>query len=177
MTSLFQKTKIDNRKGSYRKWSGVVKFKKEKIERIIRECDKHVLRIKDASEQMQNFMLLDSESYQHLSKLQIQIIDQFLFRFAKLQDSIGEKLFKAILIYLDEDVGNKPFIDILNRLEKLEILGNVEEWRELRELRNELSHTYDDEPEEMALAINKVFSKKNKIIMIYKNIKDYYESH
>ena len=150
-------------------------FKQEKVERIIRECDKHILRIKDSSEQMQNFMLLDSESYQHLSKLQVQIIDQFLFRFAKLQDSIGEKLFKAILIFLDEDVDNKPFIDILNRMEKLEILGNVEEWRELKDIRNELSHAYD-EPDEMVLSINKIFSKKDNLILTYKNIKDYYES-
>lgn len=150
-------------------------FKQEKVERIIRECDKHILRIKDSSEQMQNFMLLDSESYQHLSKLQVQIIDQFLFRFAKLQDSIGEKLFKAILIFLDEDVDNKPFIDILNRMEKLEILGNVEEWRELKDTRNELSHAYD-EPDEMVLSINKIFSKKDNLILTYKNIKDYYES-
>ena len=85
-----------------------MKFKKEKIERIFRECDIHILRIKDSAEQMDNFMPLDSNNYQQLSKLQVQIIDQFLFRFAKLQDCIGEKLFKVILIYLDEDIDNKP---------------------------------------------------------------------
>lgn len=102
------------------------------------------------------------------------MIDQFLFRFSKLQDTIGEKLFKAILLYLDENIENKPFIDILNRMEKLEILVSVEQWRELRNIRNELSHNYDDEPEEMAISLNKIYSKKDSLLQIYQNITQYY---
>ncbi|NOR80574.1 MAG: hypothetical protein GQ529_07025 [Methyloprofundus sp.] len=98
-----------------------------------------------------------------------------MFRFAKLQDSIGERLFKAILLFLEEDIANKPFIDILNRLEKLEILNSVEEWRSLRDIRNTLTHTYDDDPEEMTLAINKVFSKKESLMAIYHKAKQYFE--
>jgi len=148
---------------------------KERVERIIRECDKHVLRINDSTDQMKAFMPLNSVDYENLSALQIQIIDQFLFRFSKLQDSIGERLFKAILTVLDENIDNTPFIDILNRLEKIGILESVEEWRELRYIRNELSHTYDDS-EEVVLSINKIFSKKDNLLSIYKKIKDYYKN-
>jgi len=150
-------------------------YKKEKVERIIRECDKHLLRIDDATVQMDEFMPLTTQDFQNLSKLQVQIIDQFLFRFAKLQDSIGERLFKTILLFLEEDIRNKPFIDILNRLEKLEILTSVEEWRSLRDIRNTLAHTYDDDPEELALAINRIFSKKESLIAIYQKTKRYFE--
>jgi len=148
---------------------------KERVERIIRECDKHVLRINGSTGQMKSFMPLNSVDYENLSALQIQIIDQFLFRFSKLQDSIGERLFKAILTILDENIDNMPFIDILNRLEKIGILESVEEWRVLRNIRNELSHTYDDS-EEVVLSINKIFSKKDDLLSIYKNIKDYYKN-
>ena len=150
-------------------------FKKEKVERIIRECDKHMLRINDATAQMDDFMPLTVQDYQNLSKSQVQVIDQFLFRFSKLQDSIGERLFQAILLFLEEDITNKPFIDILNRLEKLEILSSVEEWRSLRDIRNTVAHTYDDESEELALAINKIFSKKSSLMTIYQKTKQYFE--
>ena len=46
-------------------------YQKEKVERIIRECDKHLLRINDASAQMDEFMPLTTEDYQDLSKLQV----------------------------------------------------------------------------------------------------------
>jgi hypothetical protein len=149
-------------------------IKKEKIERIIRECEQHALRMEDSAAQMGRFMPLESHNFQDLSKLQVQIIDQFLFRFAKLQDSLGEKLFKAILLFLDEDIANKPFIDILNKMEKLELLTSAQEWRDLRDIRNELSHTYSDDSEEMTLAINKTFTSKDILITIFKKIKDYY---
>jgi len=52
------------------------------------------------------------------------------------------------------------FIDLLNRLEKLNILDSAEQWLELRKISNVLSHTYEDEPEEMSIAINDIFDKK-----------------
>jgi hypothetical protein len=119
-------------------------LKKQRIEKILKECDKHILRISEAVSDIDKFMPLNTSKYQNLTKSQVQALDQFLFRFSKLQDTIGEKLFKALLIFLDEEVENKPFIDILNRLEKLEILESVEIWRDLRDIRNELAHNYED---------------------------------
>jgi hypothetical protein len=62
-------------------------------------------------------MPLDASRYQQLSDDEIEPIDQFLYRFTKLQDAMGEKLFLLILEFLkEENTTNKPFIDILNRL-------------------------------------------------------------
>ncbi len=63
-------------------------------------------------------MPLDRQKYEQLTEDEIEHIDQFLFRFAKLQDAMGQKLFKNIMLFLDEEIENKPFIDILNRMEK-----------------------------------------------------------
>jgi hypothetical protein len=41
---------------------------------------------------------------------------------------------------------------------------------ELRKIRNVLSHTYEDEPEEMSIAINDIFDKKEAIEKIYKQL-------
>jgi len=150
---------------------------KERIERIISECDRHVLRISQAVEDLEKLMPLDKEKYLLLEKNDVQALDQFLFRFAKLQDAIGRKLFKQILILKEDDVllmENMPFIDILNRLERIGILF-VEHWRKLRDIRNELAHNYDDEPEEMAEVINKIYYQKETLVEIYNNTKHYYE--
>ena len=56
----------------------------------------------------------------------IRLVNSFLFNFSKLQDKIGAKLFRKVLYELKEiDDTNMPMIDILNILEKLEILDDV----------------------------------------------------
>ena len=119
-------------------------------------------------------MPLNKNKYLNLADNEVEYIDQFLFRFSKLQDAIGEKLFKTILIYLEEKIENKPFIDILNRLEKLELLDDVAVWKELRDDRNELAHNYDDDPDETSEVINKLYNKRSLLIDIYQQIKSYY---
>ena len=150
---------------------------KEKIVRILYECDKHVLRISQAVEDLQDLMPLNKQSYIALDKGSVQALDQFLFRFSKLQDAIGRKLFKQILILKEDDallINNMTFIDILNHLEKLEIV-ETKEWQRLRDIRNELAHNYDDEPQEMAEVINKIYEEKETLMHIYAQAKAYYE--
>lgn len=147
----------------------------EKLKKIFNECDKHIIRINSSSQKMKANIPLNKDKYLNLTDDEVEYIDQFLYRFSKLQDSIGEKLFKTILLYLEERVENKPFIDILNRLEKLELLESANIWKELRDNRNELAHNYDDEPEETSEVINNIYYKKDTLIKIYQNIKHYYD--
>jgi len=147
----------------------------EKLSKIFYECEKHILRLNSAAQKMSSFMPLDSKAYQNLSDDEIGYIDQFLFRFAKLQDAIGQKLFKTILLFLKEDIEGKPFIDILNILEKLNLLDDANVWKQLRDDRNELAHNYEDEPEQMSETINILFNKKETLIQIYLHIKQYYD--
>ena len=112
---------------------------KVKLEYTIKECDKHLLRLNSAHKKMGKFMPLTARSYEQLTDEEIGYIDQYLFRFAKLQDALGERLFKNLLIYLGEITENKSFIDIFNRLEQLNIIDDYDSWLELRAIRNELS--------------------------------------
>jgi hypothetical protein len=66
------------------------------------------------------------------------------------------------------------FIDTLNKLEKLNFLPNAKEWLILRKIRNEISHQYDDEPEEMSQAINNILGQKGIIVGIYEHLKNQY---
>ena len=141
-----------------------------KLQKIINECDKHILRMNSAYKKIVASLPLDAESYTKLNEDEVEHIDQYLFRFAKLQDAIGKRFFKAIFVSLEEDIEDISFIDLLNRLEKLNILDSAEQWLELRKIRNVLSHTYEDEPEEMSIAINDIFDKKEAIEKIYKQL-------
>ena len=144
---------------------------KIKLHKYLNECDKHLQRIEEAYDDIEEIIPLSVEKYKTLSKDEVQAIDQYLYRFSKLQDTMGQKLFRLILdIYdpLDESI---PFIDVLNRLEKLDFLESAKEWINLRDKRNAIAHQYDDEPYEMTQAMNDVLSQKNIIKAIYLKIK------
>lgn len=145
-----------------------------KLKKLVLECDKHQLRIESAYHKIENKLPLNSKSYLQLSEEEIEHIDQFLFRFAKLQDAIGQRFFKAILSLLQEDVESLPFIDILNKLEKLNLIQSSDQWLRLREIRNVIAHEYDDSPELMSQSLNAVFAAKVELFGIYNHLKDSY---
>ncbi len=101
-----------------------------------------------------------------LTDLRVGFIDQFLFRFAKLQDSMGEKLFGAMLFLLGEDFSKKPFIDMLNRLEKIELLDK-QKWMDLRTTRNNVAHEYSFNVAELTDSLNDIFGVKDKLLFFY----------
>jgi len=142
---------------------------KIKINKIINDCDKHLLRINSAYDKAIPIFPLNAEKYNSINENFIEHIDQYLFRFSKLQDTMGNKLFKSVLLYLDEDIENLSFLDILNKLEKLQFITSAQDWRLLREVRNELAHEYNDNAEEMSLKLNKIFDLKKTIENIYNN--------
>ena len=103
------------------------------------------------------------------------IVNSFLFNFSKLQDKIGAKLFRKLLYELKEiDKLSVPMIDILNILEKLEIIKDSKKWDELREIRNFLSHEYPFDMKERIENI-KLALKGYKILKeIYNETKNFY---
>ncbi len=101
----------------------------------IYECDRHVEKINSSKKHLSSIMPLSIEKYPKLSDIEISFIDQLIFRFSKLQDTLGEKIFPSILILSQENVKRKTFIDILNRLEELEVVDK-DKWLRLREIRN-----------------------------------------
>ena len=132
---------------------------KIKLQKHFNECKKHLERMEGAFEDIQKELPLTAQKYTELSKHAVQAIDQYLFRFAKLQDTLGEKIFKLIISQYDSSIEQLTFADTLNRLEKLEYLYSAQEWMNLRKLRNDIAHQYDDEPNEMSMSINNIFAQ------------------
>ena len=140
-----------------------------KIDEKIYECNKHIEKLNDAKDYLQKYMPLSVEKYSSVDKITGSFIDQLCFRFSKLQDTLGESLFRYILILAEENVKKMTFIDMLIRLEELEIL-NKNEWLELREIRNEIAHEYSYNQEEVVANINMIYDKAERLIDIFRII-------
>lgn len=136
---------------------------KEKIilNKIIAECNTHAEMLNYAYGQMEPLFPFTGENVRTLEKEDIARLDQYIFRFSKLQDAIGQKLFKKVLQFLGEEIHHKSFIDIFNRLEQLGVTDDYEQWSELRTIRNEISHEYDENKDELAEKLNKITGSKN----------------
>ncbi|MDQ7056982.1 MAG: hypothetical protein Q9N62_00350 [Ghiorsea sp.] len=85
-------------------------------------------------------MPLQSASYLQLNEEDITHIDQFFVPLCKVARCHGKRLFKAMLILLQEEVEHVPFLDILHKLEQLNLIASAEKWQELREIRNAIDH-------------------------------------
>jgi len=142
-----------------------------KLSKYFNECDKHIQRINEAYGDMQNIIPLTVEKYKTLNKDEVQDIDQYIFRFSKLQDTMGDKIFKMVLKKYEDQNQILPFMDLLHKLEKYGCISSAKEWSYLRKLRNEVAHQYDDEAEEMTQAINALLMQKEIIINIYTKLK------
>ena len=130
-----------------------------KLKANLNESLKHLQRLKIAFCELEKEFTfpINKNAYQQilLSNQYLAYTDQLIYRFSKLQDCMGAKLFKAILLYEGENT-DKSFLDILNALEKMNII-NVEEWFELRDLRNEIAHDYEDSDNFVIDVLNKIY--------------------
>lgn len=117
---------------------------KKDIKLVVEEIEKHRQRLAYARDKIMRFGL-SLESLQDPDK--VQVVDSFVFRFSKMQDSMSQKLFPLVLRLLEEEVEGLPFLDVLNKLEKLNFLPSSQRWKQLRLLRNFLTHDYPWEEE------------------------------
>lgn len=138
----------------------------QKIKETINICEIHKQRLEYAYSKISVMLPINEENYYNIENNLIAYIDQYIFRFSKLQDVIGQKLFKEILMLADEDVEKMTFRDILNKLEKLEIINSRYDWLKLRELRNSVAHEYPASDSESVEALNELFRVKDEIIGI-----------
>ena len=116
----------------------------------------HLNRAKDNHQEMLQFSI-DQTIYHDKEK--IKTIDAFIFRFIKLQDYMGDKLFKEVLKSVGEYKDNMALIDCLDKLEKLEVIEQADQWMDYRAIRNKLTHEYSTNQSEMIEGI--------KLAMVY----------
>ena len=122
-------------------------------------------RLDNACEQIQNKYTfpLDTNKFKKILKSTefLAYCDQIIYRFSKLQDYMGAKLFKSVLLSQGENI-NKPFLDLLNNLEKIDVV-NVDEWFEIRDLRNDIAHDYSNDEAHAIKMINTIYTLKKEL--------------
>lgn len=121
-------------------------------------ADLHASRILIAIDHIKGKIPVTAEKINHLTHQELSFFELYASRFSKLQDFMGSNLFTAVLENTGEETETLTFIDKLNKLEKLQIIKNANEWKKMRNIRNILSHEYPDRPEITADIFNTAFA-------------------
>lgn len=126
------------------------------LQEKLRECHIHAVRLQSAHRHLEPLFPMTLTDYVGLDDIQSSFLDQLTFRFSKLQDTMGEKLFPLFLYHTGEPVKSMTFIDRLNRLEELGLVDR-EEWFSFRHERNEITHEYSFNQESIVEALNRIY--------------------
>lgn len=117
------------------------------LQHIQAVCQGHAEALSEALQDMQ-VRALSVDDYSHMSKADRRLLDQFAYRYTRLQDDMGARLMPAVLKAVGEDIAPLSTIDRFTRLEQLGWLPSADNWLTLRQVRNQFAHDYPDSPAE-----------------------------
>ncbi|OGT20574.1 MAG: hypothetical protein A2V90_01575 [Gammaproteobacteria bacterium RBG_16_57_12] len=113
------------------------------LRQAVATCRTHRQALQEALEDLYRRALAATE-LENLPKEDRRLLDQFAYRYTRLQDDMGNRLMAAVLRALGEEISGMPMLDRLNRLEQLGWLPSADEWADLRRIRNEFTHDYPE---------------------------------
>ena len=135
-----------------------------RLAQLLTTSARHSVVLQQARERVQMLGEITSGRMATLTDEEVMMIDQFLYRYARLQDTLGMKLFPALLAASEEPLeSSATYIDKLNQLERLGVIQSARRWRELRALRNRLTHDYPD-PTVRAQILNDALDSANELL-------------
>ena len=143
----------------------------KKLNLHLEESETHINRLLDVLDVLETLYPLDNTKMEAMSTENKDKLDVLAFRFSKLQDLLGTKIFREYLIVLQYPVEGKNFLELLKELEKEHII-DIDIWSEFRGVRNSISHDYPFEEDERIEAINYLIKNIKNIIRIITKIKD-----
>lgn len=147
----------------------------ETIKSSIKECDSHISKIIRARELLKDCFPLSERIFSNLGEEKIEHMDQLIYRFTKLQDSMGLRLLPSLYEYIEKDYTPKPFLSILKRLEQLEIIPGADVWQFFRNLRNNLAHDYPESIRQTVETLNTLYENIHKFENMYIQVKNYWQ--
>jgi hypothetical protein len=124
--------------------------KKEILQKRFDKLEKHYIAIKEYKDLIDYLLkeqnIYDQFTFNTLKSEKRAILDAYLKRFASIQDFLGAKIFSLLLDVAG--INNTKMSEVLSNIEKENIIDSLENWIELREVRNELEHDYPDQLQE-----------------------------
>lgn len=144
-----------------------------KLTETLAICDLHHQRMMFAYLNIAKYFPLTEFNFSQISPIELALFDQLIYRFSKLQDSMGTRLFKQLLELLEEDISGLPFLDILHKMEKLNLIVSAKDWITLRQTRNTVSHEYPFYKEIQIEELNLLPEEVEKLAGIWLKLKEY----
>lgn len=118
----------------------------------LQQCRRHAEVLTSATADLP--LRFDVEQIRSPAPALVRTVDQFVLRFIKLQDTLGEHVLRPFTAdVLGEPVSDLPLIDVLNRLERYGFV-ELRRWARWRALRNSLTHEYLEHPEIRTALLN-----------------------
>ncbi len=145
----------------------------DKLKETLAICELHHQRMMFAFQSLEKYWPLTEFNFSQISAIELALFDQLIYRFSKLQDSMGTRLFKQLLEVLEEDISGLPFIDILFKMEKLNLIDNAKDWIALRQTRNTVSHEYPFYKEIQIEELNLLPEEVEKLSAIWSKLNEY----
>lgn len=139
------------------------------LQQAIATCRTHRQALQEALEDLRQRALAASE-LECLSKADRRLLDQFAYRYTRLQDDMGARLMPAALRAMGEEIASMPMLDRLNRLEQLGWLPSADEWTTLRRIRNEFTHDYPETTAERFARLQLVLASAHRLVEILAEI-------
>ena len=147
----------------------------KRLELHLEESSIHINRLIDVLNFLEKLYPLTNEKLETISLENKDKLDVLAFRFSKLQDLLGTKIFREYLMVLQYPVEDKNFLELLKELDKERII-DIDKWSEFRGIRNSISHDYPFEEDEKIDAINYLIKNVQYLINITKKIKESFET-
>lgn len=128
----------------------MLKNSREILRKRFGKLEKHYTALKDYKNAIDSIIqeknIFEVAIYSSLNVGERAILDAYLKRFSSLQDFLGSKIFSLLLEV--SGIGGSKMSEVLYNIEKEGIIDSLENWIELREIRNELEHDYPEKLED-----------------------------
>ncbi|WP_143340982.1 hypothetical protein [Desulfurobacterium atlanticum] len=141
----------------------------DRLQSYLKEAQSHVERLNNVLERLRPLYPLNIEKFSNLTSSQKDILDALAFRFSKLQDLLGSRIFREFLNHTGYITEGKTFLELLREIEKEGII-DIDTWSQFRKIRNLLAHDYPDEILEKIEAINFLIENAPTLIKVVKKI-------
>ena len=153
--------------------------KKQILQKRFDKLEKHYIAIKEYKSLIDDLLeqtnIYDQFTFNTLKPEKRAILDAYLKRFASIQDFLGAKIFSLLLDVAG--INNTKMSEVLSNIEKENIIDSLENWIELREVRNELEHDYPDELQEALDDLKYCIDNFEKLQSYYLNSLNFFKKY
>ncbi|SNR60552.1 hypothetical protein [Desulfurobacterium atlanticum] len=143
----------------------------DRLQFYLKEAQNHVERLNDVLERLKPLYPLNTNKFNVLTSSQKDMLDTLAFRFSKLQDLLGSRIFREFLNHTGYITEGKTFLELLREIEKEGII-DIDTWSQFRKIRNLIAHDYPDELSEKIEAINFLIENAPVLIKVVEKIED-----